>query len=154
MKKLFYLLLLAGLLGMSACSKKDEPQVDPSSLTPSNTVMVTVNGAMATALTNMQVVAAFGSPGSTLTVTGTLADGRRLEVYYYGGPGRVATATAAPLGDLKLVKTSAPASTQSAATFVGNVSNNPNTSLAQGTFEGTFPDGTAVKGIFRDLKTN
>jgi hypothetical protein len=154
MKKLFYLLLSAGLLSASACSKKDDPQVDPNTLTPSNTVMVAVNGAQATALAKQQVVANFGNPGSTLAVSGNLADGRSLEVYFYGGPGRVATATAAPLGEIKLIKTSAPASTQSGTGLTGNVANNPNTSLAQGTFEGTFPDGTVVKGTFRDLKTN
>jgi hypothetical protein len=154
MKKLFYLLLAVGLLSAPACSKKDDPQVDPTTLTPSNTVMVAVNGTPAVALANKQTVVAFGSPGITLTVFGNLADGRTLEVYFYGTPGRVATATAAPLSEIKLIKNTAPSSTQSGTGLTGNVINNPNTNLAQGTFEGAFPDGTAIKGTFRDLITN
>ena len=154
MKKLFYLLIAAGLLSAPACSKKDGPQVDPTTLAPSNTVLVSVNGAPAVALAKMQVVAGFGSPNSNLAVAGTLADGRQLELYYHGSASQVATANAAPLGSMRLLKTTAPTATQDGVSLAGNVANNPNTNLAQGSFEGTFADGTAVKGTFRDLKTN
>ena len=153
MKKMFYLLILLNLMGIPAGAyPKDDPAISSSPAIADYLVIVAVNGA--TPLANLQVLAAsLGTAPSSLDLLGTASDSRTLEVRYGGGPGRTAIANAAPIGEISFIKVSPPASTQAGGSLTGNVSSSPAINLTQGSLAATFPNGTAVSGTFRDLKT-